>query len=67
MIIKIYSSQDHVTVEKTVGLWGLVGRVEEVEKGLHTVLGRVTLCLSKLIERGSSKSEPPDAQGSRVS
>lgn len=33
-----------------------------MEKGLHTVLGRVTLCLSKLIERGSSKSEPPDAK-----
>lgn len=56
-----------VTVKKIIGCRGLLGRVEEVQKGFDTVLGHVTLCLLKLIECCSSKTEPQDAQSTRVS
>ena len=55
------------TLKKIIGCRGLLGRVEEVEKGFDTVLGHVTLCLLKLIERCSSKTEPQGAQSTRVS
>ena len=55
------------TLKKIIGCWGLLGRVEEVEKGFDTVLGHVTLCLLKLIECCSSKTEPQGAQSTRVS
>ena len=53
------------TLKKIIGCRGLLGRVEEVEKGFDTVLGHVTLCLLKLIERCSSKTEPQGAQSTK--